>query len=145
MAAKDKEVIDLKKKADGYEANSKAKEAKAERVEAYNELLTSLDKDYGADCRNEAVEAFNSMVTAGTVQTNRPAHATRTLEKCYKVVKATKDKAKAEAKKLNLDLDTGSGGGDSPNLTGVDIKEGSLDEVHKQFAAVATKGSVAPV
>ena len=141
QTAKDAEIASLTKKAAGYEANAAKDKAATARTEAYNDLLTSLDTDYGADCRNEAVESFNAMVTAGKVQTNSPAHATRTLEKCYKVVKAAKDKSKAEAKKLNLDLDTGSGGGDSPNLTGIDIKEGSLDDVHKQFAKVSTKSS----
>ena len=134
QTAKDKEIADLRKKAEGYEANAKAKDAANVRTEAYNDLLTSLDTDYGADCRNEAVEKFNAMVTAGTVKTNRPAHATRELEKCYKTVKTAKDKLKADSKEQNLDLDTGSGGGDSPNLSGVDIKEGSLEEVSAQIA-----------
>ncbi len=134
QTAKDKEIADLRKQADGYEANAKAKDVANVRTEAYNDLLTSLDTDYGADCRNEAVEKFNALVAAGTVKTNRPAHATRELEKCYKAVKTAKDKLKADSKEQNLDLDTGSGGGDAPNLSGVDIKEGSLDDVATQIS-----------
>ncbi len=134
QSAKDAEIASLAKKAAGYEQRELSKQAKAVSKENYEELLTGLDKDYGADCRNEAVTNFNALADAGKVDKGKPSKATRALEQCYKAVKAAKDKAKAEADKKNLDLDTGSGGGSAVNLTGTEIKEGSLDEVDAQIA-----------
>ncbi len=132
--AKDKEIAELKKKATAYEANAAKKEATEAGNAAYEELLTDLDGEYGADCRNEAVVAFNQLRTDGKIPQGRPAKATRAMEACYKAAKKAKDKAKDESKKLNLDLDTGGGGGSAIDLKGVEIKEGSLDDVDAQIA-----------
>ncbi len=139
MKIKDAKIETLAKKAEAYEEAARQKEAKAAGVEAYEDLLKDLDKDYGADHRNKAVEAFNILKEAGEVPKGQPAKATRILEHCYKEAKAVKDKADADKKDKTLKLDT-PGGGDAPNpnLTSAEIKEGSLDDVADQYA-VATK------
>jgi hypothetical protein len=71
------------------------------------------------------------MCNKGDVPKGKPAQATRALEKCYKEVKAAKSSKKDT--KESLSLDTGSGGGGAPSLKGVEIKEGSLDEVAAQY------------
>jgi len=61
------------------------------------------------------------------------------MEKCYKETRKEIDKAKADKKSSSLSLDSGSGGGTGPNLKGVEIKAGSLDEVATQYGQ-ALKG-----
>jgi len=134
--AKDKELEALKKKAAGYEERDRKNQAKLAQNSAYEELLSELDGEYGADCHNEAVEKFQEMCSKGEVPKGSPAKATRALEKCYKEVKAAKSK-ESKDKDKSLSLDTGLGGGSSPNLSGVEIKEGSLDEVDAQVSKTA--------
>lgn len=142
IAAKDKRTEILEKKVADYEGLLRKDEAAAARNSAYEELLSDLDAEYGADVRNAAVKKFNELAADGKVPKGSPAKATRVMERCYKEAKAAKDKAaKDKAKgKSPLSLDSGSGGGTAPNLSGVEVKAGSLDEVAEQYSkALATK------
>ena len=141
IEAKDTRIAGLEKKAQTFEQQANANAARTESKSQYEELLTEMDADYGPDCRNEAIKKFTEMRTSGKVNVNRPSLATRALEKCYKEVKAAKDKAEPGRKKPKVDLDMDSGGGSGVNLGKVEIKEGSLDEVAKQYAAAHTSGS----
>ena len=141
IEAKDTRIAGLEKKAQTFEQQANVNAAKTESKSQYEELLVEMDTDYGPDCRNEAIKKFNDLVTAGKVNTNRPSLATRTLEKCYKEVKAAKDKANPGRKTEKVDLDTGSGGGSGVNLGSVEIKAGSLDDVVKQYAAAGKSES----
>lgn len=133
LLASNKETKALKDKAAGYEDRDRKEQAKLAQNSNYEELLSDLDDEYGADCRNEALKKFNEMCKSGEVPKGNPTKATRAMEKCYKEVKA---KSK-ETKKSSLSLDTGSGGGNTPNLTGSNIKEGSLDDVDAQISKTA--------
>lgn len=132
LEAKDTRIAGLEQKAIDMENQSKADAAKAESNSAYEEVLTDLDSEYGADCRNAALEKFNDLNTKGEIPQGKPAMATRILEKCYKDAKALKDK---ETPKPKADFDIGGGGGVSESLAGKEIKEGSLDEVAKQYGS----------
>lgn len=134
--AKDKEIDSLNKKADGYEEQGRQEKTKSERNAAYEDILTDLDGEYGADCRNEAVKKFKEMCDKGEVPKGNTAKATRALEKCYKEAKA----GKTTKKKESLSLDTGSGGGNAPSLSGAEIPSGlSLDEAVDHLAAASHK------
>jgi chromosome segregation ATPase len=136
LDTKDKRIAQLEKKATSYEEQDRKDKALQVRKSRYEELLTDLDGEYGPDCRNEAVKKFNELTAKGEVPKGNTAKATRIMERCYKEVKAAADsKSKDSAKdKSSLTLDSGSGGGSTPNLTSVEIKEGSLDEVDAQVA-----------
>lgn len=133
QVVKDKEIKSLKDKAAGYEEQDrKDKEAQA-RNSNYEELLTGLDSEYGADCRNDAVAKFNEMIDKGEVPKGNPIKATRAMEACYKAVKAAQSTKK---EKSSLPLDSGSGGGSSPSLSGTTIPDGlSLDEAVEHVKA----------
>lgn len=131
LDAKDKQIAGLEKKATGYETQARADKATQARNSVYEELLSDLDEEYGADCRNDAVKRFNELITTGKVPKGNPTKATRAMERCYKEAKAAKAKGKD---KSSLSLDPGSGGGSAPNLSGVELKKGSLDEVDAQVA-----------
>ena len=135
IAAKDTRIAGLEKKAKGYEDNQQATEATAASNKAYQDLLSDLDADYGADCRNAAIAEFNSLADQGKVFKGQPAKTTRVLEGCYKKAKAELAKKRKES---GSDLDTGGGGGSTPNLDGVKIKDGSLAEVQAQYKALGT-------
>lgn len=139
VKAKDQRIAGLEKKATDFEEKAQIDSATAASNSAYEELLTDLDAEYGADCRNEAVKAFNALAAEGKVEKGKPAKTTRLLEKCYKDAKAAKAKDKT-TDKSRTDLDTGSGGGSAPNLTDVEIKDGSLDDVAKHYGQ-ALKGA----
>lgn len=132
--AKDDRISGLEKKAAAYEKQDHEDRAIQQRNSAYEELLSDLDEEYGPDSRNEALKKFNELVAQGKLPKGRPEKATRLLERCYKEAKAAKDKAKGTKDKSSLPLDSGSGGGSTPNLSGTEIKEGSLDEVDAQVA-----------
>lgn len=137
LEAKDTEIKGLKKKASDYEAQVRKDNAASETNSAYEELLTELDSEHGADNRNEAVKKFNELAAEGKVPKGRPAKAALIMARCYKEAKAAKAKPK---EKSELPLDDGKGGGTPPNLSGVEIKEGqSLDDAVAQIAA-ASKG-----
>jgi len=138
IKAKDKRIAVIEKKAEGYEEQSRKEKAIASRNSAYEEILSDLDGEYGADCRNAAVKKFDELIADGKVPKGNTAKATRILEKCYKEVKTAKSKD-TKTDKSSFSLDSGSGGGTSPNLSGVEIKEGSLDEVAAQYAAATKK------
>jgi len=130
--AKDARIEGLETNAADTAKQARSDAAKVASNAAYDEILTDLDAEYGADCRNEAIKAFEALNEKGEVPTGKPAKATRMLEKCYKDAKALKDK-ETPAKKTDLDI--GGGGGVSETLTGKEIKEGSLDDVAKQHGA----------
>jgi len=132
LEASNKRSAALEKKAKGYEQQAQNDQAKAARNAAYDEILTDLDDEYGADVRNEALKIWQEKVKAGEIPKGKPAQATRIMEKCYKQAKAAKDEATKKAKDKSPSLDTGSGGGSGPNLTKTEIKEGSLDDVAEQ-------------
>ena len=135
IEVKDKRIAGLEKKSEQYEAQGRQSKAAAARNAAYEELLTDLDSEYGADCRNEAVKKFNELITKGDVPKGNTAKATRVMEKCYKEVKT----AKSKTTKPSLPLDSGSGGGIAPNLSGAEIPDGlSLDDAVKHLAGAKT-------
>ena len=138
IKAKDARIAGLEKKAMTYEQQQQQEIAIQQRNSAYEELLADLDTEYGTDCRNDAVKKFQELSAKGKVTKGNPAKATRIMEKCYKEVKAAKEKVNKD--KSSLSLDSGSGGGNAPSLSGVKIKAGSLDDVQKQYAAATTKG-----
>ena len=141
LEASNKRSATLEKKAKGYEQQAQQDAVIAARNTAYEELLSDLDKEYGVDCRNAAVEKFQELTKSGKVPKGNPAKATRIMEKCYKEVKAAK-KAKPAKDKSSLSLDSGLGGGFTPSLSGVEVKEGSLDEVAEQYGkALANRKS----
>ena len=132
LASSNDEIKDLKKAKSKFEeddANARQQnQANDARNAAYNELLSDLDADYGADNRNDAVAKFQVLAQAGDVPANSPAKAARLMEKCYRDAKADKDKKKKDDP---LRTDNGSGGG-SDVLKGHKLKKGSLDEVFDQ-------------
>lgn len=135
LTSKDKELTGVKKKISDYEAQIRREKADEAATSQYEELLSDLDEEYGAENRNAAVEKFNELIRDGKVPKGQPAKAARIMEKCYKEVKAEKGKEK----KADIPLDSGSGGGESPNLSGIEVKEGSLDEVAAQYGAALGK------
>jgi DNA repair exonuclease SbcCD ATPase subunit len=137
--AKDQKIEGLEKKADGYEKRNRENQAQSVRNSKYEELLTGLDGDYGADCRNDAVKKFNEMIDKGDVPKGNLIKATRAMEKCYKEVNAAKAKGSKE-NKSSLTLDSGSGGGSPPSLSGAQIPDGlSLEDAVKHLAAASKK------
>ncbi len=134
---KDKRIAASEKKIADYEAKSLKDRAAAARNTAYEELLSDLDDEYGADCRNAAVKKFNELIADGKIPKGNTAKATRAMEKCYKDAKAAKSKDTKD--KSSLPLDPGSGGGTAPNLSGAEIPEGlSLDDAVKHLAGAKT-------
>lgn len=138
LKVKDARIDGLEKKADGYEAQGKADQIKAASAAAYEELLSSLDEEYGTDCRNAAVKEFNELAAQGKVHSGKAAMTTRVLESCYKRAKAAIDKDPKKEKGSELNLNIGGGGGNAPNLGSSTIKEGSLDDVAKQYEAAGS-------
>jgi chromosome segregation ATPase len=133
ITAKDARIGGLEKKVSDYESQLQNEAAQKVRNDTYEELLTDLDKEYGADCRNEAVVQFNALAAEGKVPKGNPAKATRIMEQCYKAVKSEKSKPD---KKKPISLDS-KGGGTATTLSGKVLKKGSLDEVVKQLASAA--------
>jgi chromosome segregation ATPase len=133
IAAKDTRISGLENKVSGYETQLQNEAAAKVRNDTYEELLTDLDTEYGADCRNEAVVQFNQLAAEGKVPKGNPAKATRIMEQCYKAVKAEKSKPD---KKKSVPLDS-KGGGTATTLSGKTLKKGSLDDVVKQLATAA--------
>jgi len=135
QVAKNQKIESLEKKADGYEEQARKEQAQAASNSSYEELLTGLDTEYGADCRNDAVKKFNELIDKGDVPKGNPIKATRAMEKCYKEVKAANAKD-PKKEKSSLSLDTGSGGGSSPSLSGAVIPDGlSLDDAVEHVKA----------
>ena len=131
LASSNDEIKNLKKAESKFrsdaENDQRQQNANNAKNAAYNELLSDLDADYGADLRNSAVSKFQDLAKAGKVPQGSPAKAARLMEKCYK-------EAESDKKKTNNDplkLDTGSGGGNGP-LKGHKLKSGSLDDVMAQ-------------
>ena len=125
-----KKIAELEKLKDNLIAEREAENVKRSRDATYNELLSGLDEEYGAQHRNAAVKAFDKLAAEGKVP-NNAALATRAMERCYKdAAKVAKDNPK------KVPLDPGSGGG-SPNLgRKVKLKPGSLAEVTAQLEAM---------
>jgi hypothetical protein len=141
VEAKDTKIKNLEKKASDYEADIARDKAEQAKNSRYNELLAELDEEYGAEHRNAAVKLFNEKADKGEVPKGSPAKATLIMNRCYKEAKAEADKAnKDKDKDKTPALDTGSGGGTAPSLSGVQLKEGSLDEVAEQAAAATRTG-----
>lgn len=127
----------LEETADKFKTNEAKKAAASEKDRAYQDLLSDMDADYGPENRNEAVKTFEAKVAAGEVK-GGPAKATRILEKCYR------DAAKASAatgKKKGVGLDPGSGGGSGITLSGLELTEGTLDEVAAQASKTKSNSS----
>lgn len=138
LESKDVEINNLKKKASDFESSKVQQQAKSAQEEAYQELLTDMDVDYGPEFRNAAVKEFEKLNSEGKV-TGGPAKATRILEKCYKnAVKAANAK-QAEIDKGKVTLDGGSGGGTAVNYGGVELKAGSLEDVTAQAGKLLNK------
>lgn len=134
------EITKLNKSKNELEQQIKNDRATKARLSQYEQLLASLDDDYGADCRNSAVKKFSELSANGKVPKGDPVQATRIMEKCYKEAKAEITKAKKDAEKKNkLSLDPGSGGGARTSLSGIELKKGSLDEVAAQAAGLSIK------
>lgn len=132
---KDAKIGKLEKTADDFKADRQDVEAKAQREEAYQDILNDFDEDYGPEHRNAAVKEFDALCKDGKVK-GGAAKATRILDKCYKnAVKAVKDADGEKNKNKSVTLDDGSGGGASVSLSGVELQEGSLEDVTKQAAS----------
>lgn len=127
----------LKETANKFKTDQATKAATSEKDKAYQSLLSDLDKDYGAENRNVAVKAFEAKVTAGEVK-GGPAKATRILEGCYKAAAADSTKT---GKKASVRLDSVTGGGEEINYSGLELTEGTLDEVTDQAGKILNKGS----
>lgn len=107
--------------------------AKDERNAAYQEILSDLDAEYGAEHRNAAIEAFLEKKSAGKVPDGNPAKSALIMQGCYKAAKAAAGK---KTDKDDIDLDSGVGGGAPPDLSGHKIPENlSLDEAMKHVSA----------
>ena len=141
IKAKDTRISGLETAKKGWEDDQRKGQAARQTNAAYEELLSDLDGDYGPECRNAAVKAFNELAATGEITKGSPAKATRAMEKCYKDAKAAIEKVKKGKKDTPLNLDPGSGGGDgTPNLSGIEIKDGqSLDDAVKQIASSTSK------
>jgi len=124
------------------ERDQKAQEQEAagQRSKVFNDILTELDEDYGAQNRNAAIKLWDAKVAAGEVPKGNPARATRIMEKCYKEAKTAADKAEKENPTVNLDSGRG-GGGPGSGLRKVPLKSGSLEEVSAQLAGSSNKKS----
>lgn len=121
-----------------YEAVEAQKVQQARSDASYNALLSDLDSDYGAECRNEAVAAYQKKWANGDVPKDNAAAATRILEKCYKDVKA---KVNKKADNKNFSSDTGSGGGrPGAGISTLNTKQGdrSLAEVTAEAKGAMT-------
>lgn len=147
IEAKDKasttEIAALKRKAADYEAQDRQTKSQQAVNRVYDDLLTDLDEEFGAENRNVAVAKFNQLQSEGEIPKSNPVKATRIMGRCYKEAKAARDKAKKEkdsSSSKNLALDSGSGGGSPPNLLGAEIKEGSLDDVAAQVSRTEVGG-----
>ncbi len=55
---------------------------------ACEELLVALDSDYGADCRQPALQKFNELAAQGKVPKRNPVMATLIMVQCYQEAKA---------------------------------------------------------
>lgn len=133
-----------KKARDAFKANQENTAALAARNQRYDELLSDLDVEHGAEHRNAAVKAFNQLMADGKIAKDRPGKATLAMVKCYKDAAKAAEAAKkktAEDGKPPL-LDTGEGGGQRPTLGGVELPDDlSLDEAVTRIAAASkTKG-----
>ncbi len=137
--SKDAVIDGLTKDAKESKADKASKQAQVDQEAQYQGLLNDMDEDYGPQYRNAAVTEFEALHKAGKV-TGGPAKATRMLEKCYKnAVKTETDKA-VKAKKDGVRLDSGSGGEGSTSLmSGVELTEGSLEDVTAQAGKILNK------
>lgn len=141
IGLKDKEIKGLKDLGKKYEQQEQGKAAQNASQVEYDELLSGLDEDYGVDCRNAAVKAFQQLRDEGKILKGSPAKATRLMEKCYKDARKAKDAAKKKDKSLNLD--TGSGGGSLPQLEGKEIPDDlSLDDAVEAYGKAV--GNIRP-
>jgi hypothetical protein len=128
-----KRLDNLDKAKAKMEAEAQTEAAQRQRTEVFNELLTELDGDYGAQHRNAALAEWDQLVKDGKTPKGNPAKATRMLEKCYKNAKTAADK---KAKDGGIDLDSGSGGGGpNVNLRRTKLTPGSLEQVSAQVLA----------
>jgi DNA repair exonuclease SbcCD ATPase subunit len=129
LKAKDEEIKSLKNKAEAYDATKAKEEQINAQNAAYEEVLSALDEEHGANCRNEAIAMYNELRDQGKTPKGNPAKAALVMADCYKKVKAKLEKDG----KTKIPKDNHSGGGGKPNFKGAEIKEGSLDEVAAQF------------
>ena len=126
IAAKGGTIDKLEKKIADYEQAETSKARKAQQAQVYEDLLSDLDTEYGAQHRNSAIAAFNKLVKAGRVATGNPIKAARMMEKCYRTAAKYKGSRKSPA------LDTGTGGSVPSPLGTTRLKEGSLAQVSAQ-------------
>lgn len=116
---------------DQYKANEAAKVSQTKSDAGYNAILAKFDGDFGAECRNEAVAAYQEKWANGEIEKDNGAMATLALQDCYKEA-AEKVKAQKKTDNKGFIPDTGSGGGGSGgNITTLNTKQGdrSLAEV----------------
>ena len=133
LAQKDKDIATLKKIADDFRTEAQKEQARKHSDAAFEELLSDLDSEYGADNRNAALAKWGALREEGKVPKGKPAMATRLMQKCYREAKAEADKAKT-GKEETVKLDSGSGGGQAGNLSGIGLKPGqSLEDALKQI------------
>lgn len=135
IQAKDGRIESLEKAKDQLIADNEAELAHKARMQSYNDLLSDLDDEHGAEHRNAAIKAFNDLRDSGDVPKDA-VKATRILERCYKEAAKAASKGKTKTKDTSVvSLDSGSGGGGIPGLQGTKLKEGSLEEVSAQIEA----------
>jgi hypothetical protein len=141
VAQKDKDIAALNKIADDFREDARKEQARRNSDAAFEELLSDLDTEYGADVRNDALERWEALREEGKIPKGKPAMATRLMTKCYREAKVAAEKAKKEKDEAdtNVRLDSGSGGGQPGNLSGAKLKPGqSLDEAVKQLKTTAS-------
>jgi hypothetical protein len=140
IVQKDKDIATLKKTAADFRKEVQTEQARKNSDAAFEELLSDLDGEYGADNRNAALAKWKVLREEGKVPKGKPAMATRLMQKCYKDAKVEAEAAKTEAEKKGVKLDSGSGGGQGGPLSRVKITPGqSLEDAVKQVAAATSK------
>ena len=126
----------LKKTADDFKTDQVKKATDSARDKAYQAILSKMDKKHGAENRNEAVKAFQAKVDAGEI--DGPADASFILGECYE---AAAKAGVTTKKKTSVRLDSVTGGGEEINYSGLELTEGTLDEVAEQAGKILNKGS----
>jgi len=101
----------------------------------FNEVCLDLEDEFGAGLRNQAIELMKKENATKGAPAN-PAKAVLRLRSCFKQAKLDSEKPKT---KDTVRID-GGGGGKGPSFGSPEIKEGSLDEVAKQYKALGASG-----
>lgn len=127
----------LEETAGKFKADQLQKAADSQKDKNYQAVLGKMDKKYGAENRNIAVKAFEAKIKAGEIDSGA-ANATLALIECYEEAKKADKKT---TNKTSVRLDSGTGGDTEINFSGLELTEGTLDEVTEQAGKILNKGS----